>query len=135
MVSILDGSAHNKWFRPSDVCVAPDGSLLVADWYDPGVGGHRMEDIDHGRLFHITPAGHDGSYTVPPQDFSTVEGAIQALASPNLATRYIAWTALHEMGTKAEEGLAKVVSQSKDQRQRARTMAVGEDGWSWCSLC
>ena len=25
MVDVLDGAA-NKWFRPSDVCVAPDGS-------------------------------------------------------------------------------------------------------------
>ncbi|MDA1052268.1 MAG: DUF1080 domain-containing protein [Planctomycetota bacterium] len=122
MVSVLDGSANNKWFRPSDVCVAPDGSLLVADWYDPGVGGHRMEDIDHGRLFRVTPAGHDGAYAAPDQDFSTAEGAIKALASPNLATRYIAWTALHEMGAKAEEALAKVASQSKDPRQRARAL-------------
>ena len=29
-----------------DVCVAPDGSLFVADWYDPGVGGHRMQDVE-----------------------------------------------------------------------------------------
>ncbi|MCB9925651.1 MAG: DUF1080 domain-containing protein [Planctomycetaceae bacterium] len=122
MVTILDGSAHNKWFRPSDICVAPDGSLLVADWYDPGVGGHRMEDVDHGRLFRITPAGHDGSYTSPPQDFSTVDGAIQALASPNLATRYIAWTALHDLGTESERALKNVVDQSKDQRQRARAL-------------
>ncbi|MEX0818721.1 MAG: PVC-type heme-binding CxxCH protein [Pirellulaceae bacterium] len=122
MVSILDGSAHNKWFRPSDVCVAPDGSLLVADWYDPGVGGHRMEDIDHGRLFRVTPNGHDGSYRSPAQDFSTVAGAIRALASPNLATRYVAWTTLHAMGTEAEDALVNVVSQSQDPRQRARAL-------------
>jgi putative membrane-bound dehydrogenase-like protein len=35
MINLLQGS-RDKWFRPSDVCVAPDGSLLVADWYDPG---------------------------------------------------------------------------------------------------
>ena len=54
--SLLDGSRH-KWFRPSDVCVAPDGSLLVADWYDPGVGGHRMEDVVRGRIFRVTTKG------------------------------------------------------------------------------
>ncbi|MCA9087272.1 MAG: NPCBM/NEW2 domain-containing protein, partial [Planctomycetaceae bacterium] len=54
IVNILDG-ARNKWFRPSDVCVAPDGSLMVADWYDPGVGGHRMQDAAHGRVFRVAP--------------------------------------------------------------------------------
>ena len=31
----------DTWFRPSDVCAAPDGSLYVADWNDAGVGGHH----------------------------------------------------------------------------------------------
>ena len=30
IVNILEG-ARDKWFRPSDVKVAPDGSLIVAD--------------------------------------------------------------------------------------------------------
>ena len=34
IVNILEGT-RDKWFRPSDVKVAPDGSLIVADWYDP----------------------------------------------------------------------------------------------------
>ena len=53
IVNMVDGAEKNQWFRPSDVCVAPDGSLIVADWYDPGVGGHRMQDIERGRLFHV----------------------------------------------------------------------------------
>ncbi len=39
VVNLMEGT-RDRWFRPSDVCVAPDGSLIVADWYDPGVGGH-----------------------------------------------------------------------------------------------
>ena len=34
-------TTSDTWFRPSDVCVAPDGSLYVADWNDAGVGGHN----------------------------------------------------------------------------------------------
>ncbi|MCX7700002.1 MAG: hypothetical protein N2039_03925, partial [Gemmataceae bacterium] len=26
-------TSTDSWFRPSDVCVAPDGSIFVADWY------------------------------------------------------------------------------------------------------
>ena len=53
MVNILE-SRRDRWFRPSDVSVAPDGSLFVADWYDPGVGGHGMGDIEKGRIFRVT---------------------------------------------------------------------------------
>ncbi|WP_332914566.1 hypothetical protein [Algoriphagus boritolerans] len=35
---ILDGNKRDNWFRPSDVTVAPDGSIFISDWYDPGVG-------------------------------------------------------------------------------------------------
>src|SRR4029453_18048005 len=35
-------TSKDTWYRPSDVCLAPDGSLFVSDWYDPGVGGHNM---------------------------------------------------------------------------------------------
>ena len=56
---ILTGT-QDKWFRPSDVKVAPDGSLVIADWYDPGVGGHGMGDLDRGRLFRIVPGDHEG---------------------------------------------------------------------------
>ena len=117
--NILHG-ARDQWFRPCDVCVAPDGSLMVADWYDPGVGGHRQGDIDHGRLFRVAAAGQD-RYTVPKQDFGIPEGAAQALTSPNHETRYLAWTALRGMGAKAEPALVKIW-QSDNPRMRARAL-------------
>ena len=48
-------TSTDNWFRPSDVCVAPDGSVFVADWYDPGVGGHGMGDWTRGRIFRLAP--------------------------------------------------------------------------------
>ncbi|MGH7200662.1 MAG: PVC-type heme-binding CxxCH protein, partial [Planctomycetaceae bacterium] len=106
-VDMLYG-AEDKWFRPSDVCVAPDGSLIVADWYDPGVGGHRMGDIEKGRLFRIAPPDAAAKYKMPDYDFGSVEGAIEALKSPNLAARYLAWTALHNRGQEAKDSLLQV---------------------------
>jgi putative membrane-bound dehydrogenase-like protein len=119
MVNILQG-ARDNWFRPSDVCVAPDGSLIVADWYDPGVGGHRMGDADRGRLFRVAPP--KTPYKIPKVDVSTVEGAIAALKSPNLATRYLAWTALFPMGEKAVPALRTVFQTDKNPRHRARAL-------------
>ncbi len=104
IVNLVEG-VRDQWFRPSDVCVAPDGSLLVADWYDPGVGGHQAGDQNRGRIFRIAPPGT--AYKMPAYDFSTAEGALKALENPNVSLRYTAWTALHRMGTKAEKALVK----------------------------
>ena len=89
-------TSTDSWFRLSDVCVAPDGSVMLADWYDPGVGGHGMGDTTRGRIYRVTPKGHKG-YKVPKVDVSTAKGAAEALASPNLATQNAAWRALHAM--------------------------------------
>jgi len=103
MLPIVTGT-RDKWFRPADVKVAPDGSLIIADWYDPGVGGHNAGDLEKGRLFRVTPKGHTG-YKVPTYKFDTIENCIEALKSPTPSVRYVAWTALHAQGAKAEAAL------------------------------
>ena len=109
----------DKWFRPADVCVAPDGSLFVTDWYDPGVGGHKQGDSDRGRLFRIAPPG--SKYVVPTFDFSTAAGAATALRNPNLSVRYKAWTALHKMGIDAEPALLELYRDA-EPHLRARAL-------------
>ena len=118
MANVLHG-ARDNWFRPSDICTAPDGSIIVADWYDPGVGGHRMQDVQRGRLFRVAPP--DTSYQVPKFDFTTVEGAIAALKNPNLATRYVAWQALRGFGAKAVPAL-KQLAADENPLHRARAL-------------
>jgi putative membrane-bound dehydrogenase-like protein len=118
-INLLSG-ARDRWFRPSDVCVAPDGSLMVADWCDPGVGGHRMGDVKHGRIYRLAPP--KTPYRVPKYDFNSMPGAIEALASPNLATRYLAWTAIRAHGPEAESELARVFEKSSNPRLRARAL-------------
>ncbi|MCC7374876.1 MAG: PQQ-dependent sugar dehydrogenase [Verrucomicrobiales bacterium] len=116
-------SSDNDWFRPSDVGVAPDGALLVSDWNDAGVGGHYMADQKleamTGRIYRVAPKGNRPS--VPALDLKTPAAAAVALQSPNLATRYLAWTTLHQAGAAAEPAL-KQVWQSSDPRMRARAL-------------
>jgi putative heme-binding domain-containing protein len=85
-------TSNDNWFRPSDICVAPDGSVFVADWYDPGVGGHGMGDITRGRIYRLAPTGNKPS--VPKVDLESDEGILDALESPNLAVRYMAMAKL-----------------------------------------
>ncbi|GAA4305205.1 PVC-type heme-binding CxxCH protein [Compostibacter hankyongensis] len=118
IVNIVEG-IYDKWFRPSDVCVAPDGSLFIADWYDPGVGGHQVGDLEKGRIYRIAPPGT--SYTVAPPELGTPEDAVKALESPNLATRYLAWERLHGWGEKAVPALEKMFK-SDNPRYQARAL-------------
>src|SRR5690606_32463652 len=108
--------------RPADVCVAPDGSILVADWYDPGVGGHRMQDAARGRIFRVVPksASLTATYLSPKVDVSSVEGAIAALRSPNMSARYLGWTALQAMGEQAVPALDKMFREDPNEIMRAR---------------
>ncbi len=118
IVNLVEGS-RDKWFRPADVCTAPDGSLFISDWYDPGVGGHLMQDTERGRLFRVAPPG--AKYEIPNYDLATVSGAVAALQNPNNSVRFLAMQALKKFGVKAEADLASLLK-SDDPRIAARAL-------------
>src|SRR5690606_37342723 len=86
-----------KWFRPSDIAFGTDGALYVADWYDPVVGGHQMQDsIGYGRIYRITRRGKNPKS--PVFDLTTVAGQMKALQSPAINVRYTAAVKLMSTG-------------------------------------
>lgn len=118
ILNVLDGQ-KDQWFRPVDVTSAPDGSLLIADWYDPGVGGHQVGDLDRGRIYRVAPPKL--KYKISPADLTSVDGSIKALLNPNTDLRYQGWMALKTFGEKAEAGLLTIWN-SSNQRQRAQAL-------------
>jgi putative membrane-bound dehydrogenase-like protein len=122
MVNILDGSQRDNWFRPSDVCVAPDGSLFIADWYDPGVGGHNQQDVERGRIFRVAPPA--SKYTPPKFDFATAAGCLAALENPCQSVRYLAFTSLVALGEKAHHPLEELIEKTDNARLKARALWV-----------
>ena len=128
IANVIEGT-KDRWFRPSDVCTSPDGSLMVADWYDPGVGGHGMGDLTRGRIFRVTVPGTE-KYEIKPVKTDTPTDAVEALKSPNESVRFLAWTALKKFGKTAEPELAALFnSKQTEPRHRARALwALGETG-------
>jgi hypothetical protein len=82
-----------------------------------------MGDLGRGRLFRIVPYDHNAEYKLPSFDFSSANGAVEALRNPNYAVRYKAWQSLTQMGSKAEAELQKMAS-SENPIYRARALWV-----------
>lgn len=117
ITNLVEG-IKDQWFRPSDVCVAPDGSIFISDWYDPGVGGHQAGDQLKGRIYRIAPKGH--SYQPSKINLQTIDSAIEELANPNLSRRYLAFKRLEKGGTEALTKLTSVFKHHQNSRIRAR---------------
>ena len=126
--NILKG-INDQWFRPIDVCTAPDGSIYVADWYDPGVGGHEAGDQAKGRIYRIAPKG--SIYKTPQINLSTPEGALLGLQSPNQATRYLAFNQLKASGNQAVNAIENLYNTTQNPVFKARAfwlLASAENG-------
>lgn len=115
----------DPWFRPTDVCVAPDGTLLVSDWYDPGVGGHRAFDDRRGRIFRVLPAGENAGARAAESaggyPLTTPSQAAAALKSPNETARYLAAQALLKAGERSVAELERLF-RDDDPRVQARAL-------------
>ncbi len=121
---------ETKWFRPSDISVGADGALYIADWYDPVVGGHQMQDKKgFGRIYRITPAGR--TLKTPKINLSTTKGQIEALLNPAINVRNTGFSALQKQGDKVYEKV-KAILKSDNSFYKARAVwllsKLGEKG-------
>lgn len=98
--------SSNKAFRPVDVSVGPDGSMYLADWYNPVIGHYQASyadpkrDKSHGRIWRIS---HDNYPPVKQPDLGSMSAAelLQQLKSSERWTRYQAKRLLFNMPEKS----------------------------------
>ncbi len=119
----LGGKANTELktkFRPSDVCVGPDGAIYVADWFDARVGGHgTLDNAYTGSIYRIAPKGFKS--IVPKMDLSSIDGQIAALRNPSPNVRNLGFNALKRSGKAAIPALTAL---SKDANPYLAARAV-----------
>lgn len=123
-------ASTDPMFRPSDIAVAPDGSVFISDWQDPVVGGHNMLDIERGRIFRLAPIGHRSS--IPELDLESDDGLLAAFGSPNQATRFRGYQELMLRATDERRDLLMRAWRGSAVASRARAVwllaGLGEAG-------
>lgn len=113
-------SERHTFFRPSDVCVGPDGAIYVCDWFDQRTGGHQdLDETCSGAIYRIAPRGFKS--VVPKLDLKSINGLIATLKSPAVNTRHLGFTGLKARGREAIEPVAKLL---KDENPFIAARAV-----------
>ena len=123
-------ATKGNMFRPSDVMVGADGAIYVADWFDPGVGGHAdRDDSLSGTIYRLAPKGFKP--TLPKR----ADDPLTRLRSPSPNVRYTGWKALKDAGAKSLPAVHKL---SRDRNPMIAARAVwllpflGEKGMQAC---
>lgn len=93
-------SCDDRWFRPVDVTLAPDGSLYIADFYNCIIGhyevrlNHPRRDRQRGRIWRLVYTGDDKTAqpAKPMADLSQAEvkTLVERLGDSNITVRVLA---------------------------------------------
>ncbi|MSU35306.1 MAG: c-type cytochrome [Pedosphaera sp.] len=103
-------TSDDRWFRPVDIKVGPDGALYVCDWYDQQVNHFRNHegkiDTGTGRIYRLKGKG---SQSVRPVDLSHLgtEQLLERLKDPN---RWVRQTVLRLLADRRDSSLIPALS-------------------------
>lgn len=104
-------TSDDKWFRPVDIKLGPDGAIYVADWYDRQVNHYRNHegqmDAGNGRVYRLKAIG---AKPVKPFDLARLSTR-ELLALATHPNRWHRQEALRLLGDRRDpSGLAEIAA-------------------------
>lgn len=76
----------DRWFRPIDIKVGPDGAVYFTDWYDSRLTHVDPRDTWHktsGRIYRIAPKNHQPGFTLSDLSSLSTDSLSSLLFHPN----------------------------------------------------
>lgn len=126
--------SRDSWFQPVDLALAPDGSLLVADWYDGNINyqvtyrNRKQFDPERGRIYRITAGPAKGS-TAMAWELADDRQWMEALQHENVWYRRHARQLLREQKPmQLAKALRAAIDNSPDERMCLESL------WSYYAL-
>ncbi len=125
----------DKWFRPVDIKLAPDGSIYVADFYNRIIGHYEVplthpgRDRERGRIWRISYTGEDAPPHKPLADLTkaSAEQLVELLKDENLQVRVRATNQLADrIGAAAVAPVKKLLEGDASPFQRAHGLWILE---------
>ena len=106
----LKEDRKSEFFLPTDLALAPDGSLFLADFYNDTSRGTNQVS---GSIYRISRK--DGAFPkFPDIDFDSVEGLVSALQSPAVNVRSHAASKLVEKGEDTGDAMLAFLNESEE---------------------
>ncbi|MBL8827344.1 MAG: c-type cytochrome [Planctomycetaceae bacterium] len=128
-------SCDDRWFRPVDVKLGPDGALYIADFYNCIIGhyevplDHPQRDRHRGRIWRVVYKGDNTQKVPPPIDLTKLDRRklVDRLADENLAVRMLASQVLHgRMDEETRKLLQTMADFSPNDDQRVAALWLVE---------
>ena len=124
-------TSDDRWFRPVDIKVGPEGALYVCDWYDQQVNHFRNHegkiDTANGRIYRLKGKGNKPRV---PGDLSRL-GAPELLGRLSDPNRWVRQTALRLLADRRDASLIPALASAL--RQSSGQLAL-ETLWA-LNLC
>ena len=120
-------TSDDRWFRPVDIKVGPDGAIYVCDWYDQQINHWRnyqgQMDASNGRIYRLKAKG---SGHQPMPDLHSLDGQslVHLLATPN---KWFRQTVVRLLADRQDSSLFPVL---RDMIQRETNQTSLEALWA-----
>ncbi|MDB6039653.1 MAG: hypothetical protein JWM99_3494 [Verrucomicrobiales bacterium] len=120
-------TSDDRWFRPVDIKLGPDGAIYVCDWYDQQVNHFRNHegrmDASNGRIYRLKAKGGAPIRNADLTAYSS-DALVSALTNQN---RWIRQTALRLLADRRD---SSVVPKLEENLVNARGQLALESLWA-----